>query len=378
MKNRKLILGLVLYITAAVPLFAQQYNPEKDFKIKLVNNEKEVEITGYKSENTYVNIPPRIDNLPVTGIGDKAFTRTGIRIIIIPDSITSIGDKAFIDNDRLEKVTIGKGVKSIGARAFNDCRQLIAIDVHKSNKEYTSVDGVLYDKKKTVLIQYPSKKTETLFTVPKSVTSIEYGAFERCGRLKSVIIPNSVTSIGDSAFSYCTNLESVNIPVGVTSIGDKAFSHCTNLESVNIPVGVTSIGEWAFKDCRSLTSVIIPNSVTSIQMGSFEYCRSLTSVTISNSVTSIWWNAFYKTGLTSVIIPGSVIKIEMEAFQDCRSLTSVTFEGTITENNFGAVTEYYGTHSPFDGDLRDKYLAGGKGTYTTNEGRIMVVWTKQP
>jgi len=165
-----------------------------------------------------------------------------------------------------------------------------------------------------------------------------------CEMLVSVIIPDSVTTIGNNAFVDCTNLTSITIPDSVTSIGDDAFSYCSSLTSVTIPDSVTRIGERAFSRCTSLTSVTIPDSVTSIGDEAFSVCESLTSVTIPDSVTSI--------GIST--------------FEYCTSLTSVTFQGTITWDNFNE-DEGYGYYYYDDciDDLREKYLAGGIGTYTT-------------
>jgi hypothetical protein len=166
-----------------------------------------------------------------------------------------------------------------------------------------------------------------------------------CKTLVGVIIPNGVTSIGRMAF-HNTSLTGVTIPKGVTSIGVRAFDR-THLASVTIPNSVTSIGDGAFNDCTNLTSVIIPNSVTSIGGRGFGFCTSLTSITIPKSVTSIGVQAFY----------------------GCNKLTSVTFQGTIPADNFG---QYGG------GDLREKYLAGGIGTYTTTAPvEQFSTWTKQ-
>ena len=201
-----------------------------------------------------------------------------------------------------------------------------------------------------------------------ALTNIE--GLEGCKILTSVTIPNSVTSIGNKAFYGCTSLTSVTIPNSVTSIGVWAFDGCTSLTSVTIPNSVTSIESGAFRNCTSLTSVTIPNSVTSIESGAFQNCTSLSSVTIPNSVTSIGNYAFSGcTSLTSVTIPNSVTSIGQDAFYVCTSLTSVTFQGTITSDNFAIIRA-------FNGDLREKYLAGGIGTYTSAAN--VYTWTKQP
>jgi len=251
---------------------------------------------------------------------------TSLKSVTIPNNVTSIGNYAFSGCTSLASVTIPNSVTSIGDGAFDKCASLTAINIDAGNTTYSSEQGVLFNKNKTTLIQCPPGKTGA-YTIPNSVTSIEsgdFGAFGDCTKLTSVIIPNSVTSIGNSTFFGCTSLKSVTIPASVTSIGDAAFSGCTSLASVTIPNSVTSIGHGAFEGCTGLTSVTIPNSVTSIGDG---------------------------------------------AFYGCTGLTSVMFQGTITWDKFSS--------SSFGGDLRDKYLAGGPGTYTTTApADPNSVWTK--
>ena len=118
-----------------------------------------------------------------------------------------------------------------------------------NNPNYSTVDGVLFNKDKTVLIRFPQGKTGS-YNIPDTVTRIAYKAFYGSSGLTSVNIPASVTSIGDFAFDGCTSLTSVNIPNGVTDIGRYAFTRCTSLVSVNIPASLTSIGDFAFYDTR--------------------------------------------------------------------------------------------------------------------------------
>jgi len=164
----------------------------------------------------------------------------------------------------------------------------------------------------------------TSVTISTSVTSIGFQVFKGCSGLTSVTIPSSVTSIGENAFDGCTGLTSVTIPSSVTSIGSYTFQNCSGLTSVTIPSSVTSIGNYAFAGCTGLTSFTIPSSVTSIGSYTFSYCSGLTSVTIPSSVTSIGDNAFYYcTGLTSVTIPSSVTSIGNDVFFECIGLTSI-------------------------------------------------------
>jgi hypothetical protein len=159
-----------------------------------------------------------------------------------------------------------------------------------------------------------------------------------------------------------------NLPV--TSVGKNAFRKM-DIVSVTIPNSVTSIDVGAFRGCSSLTDVTIPNSVTSIGDRAFNGCKSLTNITIPNKVTSIGLGAFgFCTSLASITIPDSVTTIRGSSFAVCTSLASVTFRGTIASGNLD--------RNVFTGDLRDKYLAGGKGTYTTVAPvRDKAVWTKK-
>ena len=235
--------------------------------------------------------------------------------ITIPDSVTSISDYAFNDCTSLTSVTIPDSVTSIDDWTFSSCTSLTSIEVSGNNKNYSSADGVLFNKDKTELITYPAGKTDSEYVIPNSVTSIGYSAFKNCTSLTSVTIGNSVTSIGNEAFYGCTSLTSVTIPDSVTSIGYSAFRGCTSLTSVTIPDSVTSIGDAAFSDCTSLTSLTISDSVTSIGKYAFSGCTSLTSITIPDSVTSISYSAFENcTSLSSVTIGNSVTSIGSSAF----------------------------------------------------------------
>ncbi len=303
----------------------------------------------------------------VTSIGDFAFSGcTGLTSITIPDSVTTINHNAFCNCTGLTSITIPDSVTNIGNFAFNGCKGLTSITVGNNNQNYSSQDGVLFNKDKTMLIQYPTGNDRAGYIVPNSVTSIGNSAFSYSKSLTSIVL-NSVTSIGGGAFGSCSNLTSIELNDGLTSIGEAAFRDCTGLTSVEIPDSVTSIGEYAFYSCTGLTSVTIGSNVTNIGKGVFNYCDSLigiivdsnnnhycsqggvlfnkekttliaypsgnsrTSYIIPDSVTSIDEYAFYHcTGLTSITIPDGVISIGVEAFRGCTGLTSITIPDSVT------------------------------------------------
>ncbi len=374
----KLLLPLVLTVPVVV-----------NAQFAYTTNDGTITITGYPGSGGNVIIPETIDGLPVTSIGFWAFSDCNLTNITIPDSVINIGSYAFYGCSDLTNVTIGTSVISIGSSAFSTCYSLTSITIPDSvtsiegyafygctgltritvralNAFYSSVDGVLFNKPQTTLIQYPGSKVGR-YTIPDSVTSIGDYAFDGCGGLTSVTLSNSVTSIGSSAFSSCYGLTSITIPDSVTNIGSAAFYYCSGLTNVTLGNRVTSIGDSAFSGCTSLTSITanalnvlyssvngvlfnknqttlilypkgkvgsytIPVSVTSIggstyykTEGAFAGCTNLTSVTIGNGVTSIGDYAFDGcNSLTIVAIPTSVTNIGKDAFADCTSLTALT------------------------------------------------------
>jgi len=182
-------------------------------------------------------------------------------------------------------------VTSIGADTFGWCTGLTKILVNGNNLNYASVDGVLYDKDITVLIQYPIRNTRTSFTIPNSVTSIGDGAFAGCTGLTGVTIPVSVTSIGDEAFETCVKLTSVTIPSSVASIGDYAFSGCS-LTGVTIPSSVASIGDYAFAGCTKLTAAHFVGNAPTVGINVFRYCAIGFTVKHLADTTG-WTNPWY-------------------------------------------------------------------------------------
>ena len=312
-------------------------------------------VTVYQGVAAEVYIPSYYQGLPVTSIGDWAFSDcSSLTNITIPDSVTEIGDYAFYDCSSLTSIAIPDSVTSIGYRAFLGCSSLESIVIPDS---VTSIGENAFG--------YCSSLTS--ITIPDSVTSIGDYAFSGCQSLTSITIPDSVASIGKGAFGRCSRLKSISVDPqnqayhsegnclietksktliagcmtsvipsdgSVTSIGDYAFNGCSSLTSVTIPDSVTSIGDWAFSDCSSLTSITIPDGVTSIDEYAFSGCSSLTSITIPDSVASIGdWAFFNCRSLTSITIGEGVTSIGYRAFYSCDSLETVYYRGSEEEWN---------------------------------------------
>jgi len=242
----------------------------------------------------------------VTSIGDRAFIAcSGLTSVIIPNSVTSIGDRAFIACSGLTSVIIPNSITSIGENAFIGCDGLTSINVALGNTHYSSIDGVLYNHVQDTLIRCPGTKTSV--TIPNSVTSIGEGAFGGCSGLTSITIPTGVTSIGKGAFGLCRGLTSVTIPNSVTSIGIEAFYWCRNLTSVTIGSGVTSIDMRAFLGCPALTSVrCLAVTPPSIDNTSFYNVPSTCTLTVPCGSIGAYagsaWNEYFAERISEELI----------------------------------------------------------------------------
>ena len=287
----------------------------------------------------------------IIAIEDLAFySCSSLASITLPKSVASIGNMAFAYCRSLASVNIPAGVTSIGEGAFASCRKLASITVDDNNTTFSGTDGILFNKEKTVLMQYPAGKTEQTYIMPETVTAISGEAFSSA-KISSITISPNVTSIGRAAFS-ASDLVGITIPSGVTVIEESTFAGCTKLTSINIPEGVVSIGNWAFL-YTSLMSITIPASVISIGGGVFlgfeedrhgnNHPSILTSITVderNTAYSSIDGVLFNKDKTTLIqypagkneqlyIIPSGVINIGNDAFYGARSLTAIIIPATV-------------------------------------------------
>ena len=328
----------------------------------------------------------------ITAIEPWTFGECPLRVMCIPEGVTSIGYRAFYNCKELCSIYIPDSVKSINNDAFameggrydrlrvfygNDrySWNTLTADHTSGRLKYASVTydygrlsandingtgscGQVAGESDKVQWTYTADGTLTIrgsgpmydfgwmstrpwtvympavrsVVIEEGVTSVGSCAFcEDSGQLAAVQLPESLTSIGDGAFDGCRSLTSIAIPDGVTAIGKSAFSDCTSLTSIAIPDGVTAIDDFTFFRCTSLVSVVIPDSVTSIGEKAFYNCSSLTSIVIPDGVTAIGESAFAGcTSLASVVIPDSVTSIGESAFAGCTSLASVVIPDSVT------------------------------------------------
>ena len=360
--KRKLLLSL-LGILAGLPILARDfaYTYEGQTVVYTVLDEDAKTCTTREGDSRYMKPGNNISGklvLPsnpfdgeveytLTTISVMTFYDCGLTEVVIPNTVTSIGNAAFRKCRDLTEVTIPNSVTSIGSSAFMSCSGLTEVTIPNS---VTSIGTDAFD--------HCSALTE--ITIPNSVTSISYGTFTGCEELKDITIPNSVTSIGDYAFEN-SGLREVLIPNSVTSIGKSAFNGCSRLiksaypSTINNPfsngIAIQYPAEGAIledgiiydQDYSTLyfvsykvTELEIPNSVISIGDYALRGCSSLTDFTIPNSVTSIGDYAFSScSGLIDFTIPNSVTSIGDYAFEGCSNLASFNISAGDSEISIG-------------------------------------------
>ena len=332
-------------------------------------------LVNYVGTDTALTLPANYNGENYVIYQYAFYKNDNITSVIIPDSVTSIGDYAFDDCDSLTSMTIGNNVKNLGDSSFAGCSSLTSVMISDSVRSIgkdafnscSDLTNVTIGDSVTNIGEAAFIYCDTLInvTIGKNVKTIDRAAFKYCTSLTNIIIPDSVTTIGEETFLGCSVLTKVTIGNGLTNIGETAFQSCNSITNIEvnidnsvyksiegnlyskdgkilinyatgknttfftIPDGVENIYDYAFFDCDSLKSVMIPDSVTIISDRAFNDCDSLTNITIGTSVTSIGDYAFSScNNLTSVTIPDSVTNIGEVAFDDCNSLTNIKYRGT--------------------------------------------------
>ena len=304
----------------------------------------------------------------VTSIGDRAFSNCfGLTSIEIPNSVTSIGSKAFSYCSNLVSIKChAVDVPVTATNAFNYCPEDMTIQVPEESvalyqaaepwKNYNVTEIHLYQIGDYVVVDYEG------YSLRYTIIKLEPAECEVICETEptteiSITIPSSVeiegvvcnvTKIGRDAFDKCSSkLTSIEIPNSVTSIGNSAFYSCSKLTSIEIPNSVTSIDARAFSSCIGLTSIEIPNSVTSIDARAFSSCNGLESIVVEggnpNYDSRNNCNAIIETqtntllcGCMNTVIPNSVTTIGDEAFYNCNGLTSIEIPNSVTSIKYMA------------------------------------------
>lgn len=313
-------------------------------------------------------IPAEIDSVKVRVIGDRAFSENQrITSVTVPEGVTGIADGAFQGCSSLSKlalpdslstitggafnacssltsVTIPKGVTYMTETAFFLCNRLEAFQVSEENTEYSSENGILYDKAKTKLIQCPQTKTGKL-TLPSGLTELTQFAFNNCASLTEIVLPESLRTIGFGAFTGCTSITALELPEGLTTIRDKALDECSSLTSITLPASVTDLGWSVFENCKNLQTISVAGGDSFSSQDGILYNKAQTkllrcppkkagAVLLPEGVTEIQEYAFSGcAAMTAVTLPDSLTVTGRSAFLNCASLKSVRIPKNVTDLN---------------------------------------------
>ena len=273
----------------------------------------------------------------VTSIGESAFDGcVNLSYVQISNSVTEIEDRAFFGT-ALTSVNIPDTVTWIDAQAFGGCFKLASLTTPRTNPAYQTIDGDLYNKEGTVLIQYAVGKTAAEFVIPDGVQTVEKSAFYYAVALEKIGVPASVNVLGERVFGTCLSLREIAVndkntsyrsrngdlysadsstllqyAIGkenaefvstddVKSIAEGAFEHAKLLKKATLSATLTEIGKGAFKDSTTLEEVVLPDSLKSVGAEAFSGCTALKKVTIPASVESIGIGAFRGSALESAV-----------------------------------------------------------------------------
>ena len=305
------------------------------YELRQEENEAYVVENNYKGE---VRIPAEIQvggvTIPVIGIGLDAFYGCDdVTSITLPEGLRIIENNAFESMNGLTEIVIPESVTHIGEWSFSDCENLKKV-VLPSQLKYLPAD----------MLESCGELEEV--EIPKGVKIIGDGCFGACVKLKNILLPEGLEKIESRAFQFCETLKNIHIPSSVKEIGESAFYSCTSLKSISLPEGLECVPVDCFALCESLEDVIIPSSVKMVEEGGFEltpykrngihYAHDLlvgvgrvdttdgilaikegTRVVCDTAVSD------YDNALRKVVCPASLRQIGRKAFRNSKNLEEV-------------------------------------------------------
>jgi len=305
-------------------------------------------------------------------IGFKALaSNRAIEDITIPDSVTTIYPKAFLNCVSMKRIVLPKTLKVMGRCVFEGCSDLEEIIIPEG-APFKVLDGVFIDKANKKTIRALNKKNIDSIGITNGITVVSSKTFDRCS-VRQITIPMSVIEIEPNAFYLTMNLEKIVVdpknmnfrsidgvihnrngkvliryPQGkigvnyyledtVEEIGEQAFSCATNIQTLTFTSELRRIGNKAFEYCMGLENLMLPGSVEVIGDRAFQYCDNLRSAMLSRTIREIGDCAFYYCGsLETISVPRSVEKIGNLAFAHCEKLKSVVIQDNVNFIGDGA------------------------------------------
>jgi len=315
---------------------------------------------------------------PANEIPESAFYTPGVKAgsiisgltsITLPSTVTSVGSMAFAFCSSLTSISISAALTQIGMNAFLGSSAIIHVD--PANPNYSSVDGILFDKAKTILIQCPISITGS-YDIPSSVSIIAPYGFCFCDKLTSVNVPSTVESIGMYAFTGCSGMMNI-VPVNKNYrsqdgvLFNKSAStliQCGTSKSGGyiIPSTVDSINDNAFYNCSLMTSVSIPSSIISIADYAFFNCSGLMSITVNSLPVSLssTYSVFYHVNTSTCILNvpfGAKSLYQSAGGWNVFSNIIESIHGLILEKNKGVLSSVAGSSTGIKISTNDAWTA---------------------
>ena len=407
-----------------------------DYRYHLYSDDT-IGIAAYLGSNHIITIPEAIESKTVRRIEDSAFEGSALTGIVLPETIHSVGKRAFYGAEMLTSLTIPDSVKTIGKDAFlvqkNGASSFIPW-VYSRNTDFVVVgDGILIayigaapekleipDDVKHISRFYFNTTSITSLTLPDSLMSIGESAFEDFTKIQSVTFPDKLQEIGARGFYNCQSLTKLTLPdttltiaseafaccpkmktadlPSVATIGNRAFAYCLGLTSVDFSdKKLTYIGDEAFAECSLLSEVEIPNSVTHLGLRALKGTAWMLSqkdkefvvtsngmlvgyngnggqVTVEDTSISVIADAFReRTDITGIILGNSVTALSPGAFENCTSLSA--FVASKYLKTVGA-RAFAGCSALVQADLLDGVTAIGENTFENCVSLMSIVLPK--
>lgn len=376
------ILSVLIVLSAAmcVPVTASaatyDSNPN-DFEFSYNSSDMTANVTKYKGDSEYVEIPSMVNGYKVDSIGNPIFRDNyKLKGVIIPDTVDYVSQEIFSGCVSLADVDLGKGITKIPLGMFYNCKSLESLTIPEQIEEFEHIytvgrrpfDGCtslknLYLKAKDISsIRYLNLPSLTNIVIASTVDSLPNDAFSGYNYIENVTFENGLMVLPDSCFKNCTSLKNITLPDSMMSVGKSAFENCYNLKSVTFSKNLNTISPSAFKGCSSIESLNFNDNLREIGSNAFENCTSVKNVTFNNLLNTIGESAFSNcTSIEKAELPSSVSSLGENAFADCTGLKNVTLSEKLKNISSGA---FSGCSSLESIDLPDNITGIGSGSFS--------------
>lgn len=379
------ILSVLIVLSAAmcVPVTASaatyDSNPN-DFEFSYNSSDMTANVTKYKGDSEYVEIPSMVNGYKVDSIGNIFRDNYKLKGVIIPDTVDYVSRGIFSGCVSLTDVDLGKGITKIPSGMFYNCKSLESLTIPEQIEEFeyipyidgdyyrrpfdgcTSLKNIYFKAKDISLVRYLSLPSLTNIVIASTVDSLPNDAFSGYNYIENVTFENGLMVLPDSCFKNCTSLKNITLPDSMMSVGKSAFENCYNLKSVTFSKNLNTISPSAFKGCSSIESLNFNDNLREIGSNAFENCTSVKNVTFNNLLNTIGESAFSNcTSIEKAELPSSVSSLGENAFADCTGLKNVTLSEKLKNISSGA---FSGCSSLESIDLPDNITGIGSGSFS--------------